>query len=72
MSVQIKRSNDPEWRIEQHKTLGSVVVSRSGTVLFQVDSATGVMQFWDKKVKRTISVNIDELRKVIGRQDSRE
>ncbi|MBI3242512.1 MAG: hypothetical protein HYZ49_09490 [Chloroflexi bacterium] len=72
MSAQPKRSSDPEWRITQHDTLGSVVVSQLGTVLFQIDSATGVMQFWDKKAKRTISVNIDELRKVIGKQDSKE
>jgi hypothetical protein len=67
MSAQPNRSIDPEWRIEQHETLGSVVVSRSGTVLFQIDVVTGVMQFWDKKAKRTISISIDELRKVIGK-----
>jgi hypothetical protein len=72
MSTQPNRNSDPEWRIKQHKTLGSVVVSRSGTILFQIDAATGVMQFLDKKTKRTISVNIDELRKVIGKQDSKE
>jgi hypothetical protein len=67
MGAQPNGNIDPEWRIEQHKTLGSVVVSRSGTVLFQIDVTTGVMRFWDKKAQRTRSISIDELRKIIGK-----
>lgn len=72
MSAQGKKGSDPEWQIKRHRTLGPVVVSRLGTVLFQIDSAKGIIHLWDKKAKRTISVNIDELRKVIGKQDSKE
>jgi hypothetical protein len=72
MSVQSNKGSDPEWRIQQHETLGSVVVSSSGAVLFQFDSIKGVVKFWDKKAKHTISIDIDELRKVVGKQDSKD